>query len=62
MERARQFYREILGLRTSEEHGLLWLHLAGNRDTLVYEQPECTPASFTMLNFKVDDIVVHSIT
>lgn len=53
---ARRFYGETLGLRTSEEHGLMWLHLAGGRDTLVYEQPEATPASFTVLNFEVDDI------
>src|SRR5918996_5545236 len=61
---ARQFYGETLGLRTSEEHGLMWLHLAGGRDTLVYEQPEATPASFTILNFEVDDIdaAVDSLT
>ena len=35
----------------------MWLHLAGGRDTLVYEQPPCrAPASFTILNFEVDDI------
>ncbi len=53
---ARSFYGETLGLRTSEEYGLMWLHLAGGRDTLVYEQPNATPASFTILNFEVDDI------
>jgi catechol 2,3-dioxygenase-like lactoylglutathione lyase family enzyme len=56
MQKARQFYGETLGLRTSEEYGLLWLHLAGDRDTLVYEQPNATPASYTILNFQVDDI------
>jgi catechol 2,3-dioxygenase-like lactoylglutathione lyase family enzyme len=56
MQKARQFYGETLGLRTSEEYGLLWLHLAGARDTLVYEQPNVTPASYTILNFQVDDI------
>jgi catechol 2,3-dioxygenase-like lactoylglutathione lyase family enzyme len=56
MQKARVFYGETLGLRTSEEHGLLWLHLAGDRDTLVYEQPEATPASYTILNFEVDNI------
>ena len=49
----------MLGLRTSEEYGLMWLHLAGGRDTLVYEQPDATPASFTILNFEVTDIVVQ---
>jgi catechol 2,3-dioxygenase-like lactoylglutathione lyase family enzyme len=56
MQKARAFYGETLGLRTSQEYGLLWLHLAGDRDTLVYEQPGATPASYTILNFEVDDI------
>lgn len=56
LQEARAFYGGTLGLRTSEEHGLLWLHLAGGRDTLVYEQPDAAPASFTILNFEVDDI------
>lgn len=53
---AREFYAETLGLRTAEEYGLLWLHLAGGRDTLVYEQTTATPASYTVLNFEVDNI------
>jgi catechol 2,3-dioxygenase-like lactoylglutathione lyase family enzyme len=56
MEEARRFYGEALGLKTSEEYGLMWLHLAGGRDALVYEQSDATPASFTILNFEVDDI------
>jgi len=56
MQQAREFYDETLGLRTSEEYGLMWLHLAGDRDTLIYEQPNATPASYTILNFEVDDI------
>jgi catechol 2,3-dioxygenase-like lactoylglutathione lyase family enzyme len=56
MDEARRFYAGTLGLRTSEEYGLMWLHLAGERDTLVYEQPDATPASYTILNFEVDDI------
>jgi catechol 2,3-dioxygenase-like lactoylglutathione lyase family enzyme len=56
MDKAREFYAGILGLRTSEEYGLMWLHLAGGRDTLVYQQADATPASYTILNFEVDDI------
>jgi catechol 2,3-dioxygenase-like lactoylglutathione lyase family enzyme len=56
LQKARGFYGETLGLRTSEQYGLLWLHLGGDRDTLVYEQPDATPASYTILNFEVDDI------
>jgi catechol 2,3-dioxygenase-like lactoylglutathione lyase family enzyme len=56
VEKARDFYGEKLGLKTSEEYGLLWLHLAGDRDTLVYPKPDHTPATYTILNFPVDDI------
>jgi catechol 2,3-dioxygenase-like lactoylglutathione lyase family enzyme len=56
LEDARRFYGATLGLKTSEEYGLMWLHLAGGRDTLVYEQSDATPASFTILNFEVDNI------
>jgi catechol 2,3-dioxygenase-like lactoylglutathione lyase family enzyme len=53
---ARQFYGDVLGLRTSEEHGNLWLLLSGGRDTFVYEQPTASPASYTILNFEVGDV------
>jgi catechol 2,3-dioxygenase-like lactoylglutathione lyase family enzyme len=53
---ARKFYGETLGLRVSEEHGLLWLHIAGEWNVLVYPKPDHTPATFTILNFPVDDI------
>jgi catechol 2,3-dioxygenase-like lactoylglutathione lyase family enzyme len=54
--KAQQFYSETLGLNTSERGGLLILHLAGDRDTLVYPKPDHTPASYTILNFPVEDI------
>jgi catechol 2,3-dioxygenase-like lactoylglutathione lyase family enzyme len=56
MDEARRFYGETLGLETSEEHGLMTLHIAGDRDILVYPKPGHTPASYTILNFPVDDI------
>ena len=56
LEAAKKFYGETLGLRTSEHYGLLTLHLAGDRDTLVYPRPDHAPASYTILNFQVDDI------
>jgi predicted enzyme related to lactoylglutathione lyase len=56
VDAARAFYGETLGLRTSEAYGLMWLHLAGERDTLVYPKPDHTPATYTILNFAVDDI------
>ncbi|HLL50765.1 MAG TPA: VOC family protein [Thermomicrobiales bacterium] len=53
---ARRFYAETLGLRVSEERGVLILHIAGGRDIYVYLKPDHTPATFTILNFPVDDI------
>jgi catechol 2,3-dioxygenase-like lactoylglutathione lyase family enzyme len=53
---ARKFYEDTLGLKVSEANGLLTLHLAGDRDTLVYPKPDFTPATYTILNFPVDDI------
>lgn len=56
---AQRFYGEILGIDTElidEENGLLTLHLAGGRDTLVYVKPDHEPATYTILNFRVDDI------
>jgi hypothetical protein len=40
----------------SEDNDLLVLHLAGGRDTLVYPKPDHQPATYTILNFQVDDI------
>jgi catechol 2,3-dioxygenase-like lactoylglutathione lyase family enzyme len=56
VQKAQQFYGGTLGLETSEEYGLLTLHLAGDRPTLVYPKPGHTPADYTILNFPVDDI------
>jgi catechol 2,3-dioxygenase-like lactoylglutathione lyase family enzyme len=56
LQKAREFYGETLGLKTSEEHGLMTLELAGDRPTLVYPKPDHTPATYTILNFPVEDI------
>jgi catechol 2,3-dioxygenase-like lactoylglutathione lyase family enzyme len=56
LEQARQFYTGTLGIPTSEQYGLVTLHLAGGRDTLIYPKAEHTPATYTILNFPVDDI------
>ena len=53
---AKQFYGETLGLKVTEEHGLLTLHIAGDRPTLIYPRPGHEPAAYTILNFPVDDI------
>ena len=53
---ARAFYADTLGLLVTEANGMLTLHLAGDRDTIVYPKPVHTPADYTILNFPVPDI------
>ena len=53
---ARAFYGGTLGLRVSGDGPNLRLHLAGGGDTLVYPKPDFTPATYTILNFPVEDI------
>lgn len=55
--KARQFYGDTLGIPVTEANGMLTLHLnGGDRPTLAYPKPNHEPASFTILNFPVDDI------
>jgi catechol 2,3-dioxygenase-like lactoylglutathione lyase family enzyme len=56
LEKAKAFYADTLGIETSEENGMLTLHLAGDRPTLVYPKPDHEPAGYTILNFPVEDI------
>jgi catechol 2,3-dioxygenase-like lactoylglutathione lyase family enzyme len=58
LDAAREFYEGTLGVEIevlTEEFGVTALKLAGG-DVLMYLNPEMTPASYTMLNFEVDDI------
>lgn len=59
LQRARQFYEETLGLNTTvmdEENGVMAINHAADRETLVYVKPDFVPATYTVLNFQVDDI------
>jgi catechol 2,3-dioxygenase-like lactoylglutathione lyase family enzyme len=54
---AREFYGNTLGIEVTEENGLLTLHLAdGDRPTLIYPKPDHEPATYTILNFPVEDV------
>ena len=55
---AQRFYGEVLGLDVTESNGMLTIHTAGGRDTLIYPKPDHTPATFTILNFPVTDVEV----
>ena len=55
--KAKQFYGEVLGLEvTDDPMGLLDLHIAGNNNILIYPKPNHQPATYTILNFPVDDV------
>lgn len=57
VHKAKQFYGETLGLEVSESNGLLRLHLGSGTDVLAYPKGEQhVPATFTVLNFPVEDI------
>ena len=59
IEKAREFYGETLGVKTSildEENGLMALDLGEGPDTLVYLKPDFTAATYTILNFPVEDV------
>lgn len=57
VDKAAEFYRDVLGLTVSVENGMLTLRLGTGATVLVYPKgPEHTPASFTVLNFPVRDI------
>ena len=55
-QKARKFYGQTLGLDVSESNGLLTLHLAGDNKVLIYPKPNHVPATFTILNFPVDNV------
>src|SRR5438309_1400152 len=56
VQKAKEFYGQTLGLDVSEAHGLLELHIAGGTTILMYPKDNHTPATYTILNFPVDNI------
>ena len=54
--KARAFYAQTLGLEVSEDNGLLTLHLAGGGRVIIYPKENHEPATFTVLNFPVENI------
>jgi catechol 2,3-dioxygenase-like lactoylglutathione lyase family enzyme len=54
--KAKKFYSDVLGLKVSEDHGMLTLHLANGGSVIAYPKPNHEPATFTVLNFPVPDV------
>jgi predicted enzyme related to lactoylglutathione lyase len=54
---ARSFYGDTLGLKVSDgPMGVLSLELSGGATVMIYPKPDFTPATYTMLNFQVEDV------
>jgi predicted enzyme related to lactoylglutathione lyase len=57
IDAARTFYGETLGLDVKDgPMGVLNVELAGGRPTMIYPKPDFTPATYTILNFPVEDV------
>lgn len=56
IEASRRFYADILGLRVTEENGMLTVHFGGGKRVLIYPKEDHEPATYTTLNFPVRSI------
>lgn len=57
LKKAKHFYSQLLGLEvTDNPMGLIELHISGGTRILIYPKPNHIPATFTILNFPVEDI------
>jgi len=56
MQKAEAFYGQTLGFEVSETEEGLSLNLKGGNEIFIYPKPDHTPATFTVLNFVVDDV------
>ena len=52
----KEFFADTLGIDVDDQNGMLFLNLADGNKTLIYPKADHTPASFTILNFPVNDI------
>ncbi|HEX2305811.1 MAG TPA: VOC family protein [Nitrososphaeraceae archaeon] len=53
---AKKFYGQTLGLEVSESEEGLNLHLKGGNEVFIYQKSDHSPATFTILNFVVDEV------
>ena len=56
IQQAKEFYTHKLGLDVTESKEGLELHTGGENTVFIYPKPNHTPATFTILNFPVDNI------
>jgi len=56
LQRAKEFYGQTLGLEVSEDSEGLELHIGNGSRIFVYQKANHVPATFTILNFPVDNV------
>lgn len=59
IEKARDFYQDTLGLEVKTVKvgiDLLEIHTSGNNPIMIYPKEDHKPATFTVLNFPVDNL------
>ena len=56
LQKAKQFYGQTLGLEVTESPEGLEMQLESGYRVFIYPKPNHSPASFTILNFVIDDI------
>ena len=56
LKKAREFYGETLGVPVEAVDGMPVLSVGGEGGTMIYEKPDHAAATFTVLNFRVDDL------
>lgn len=57
LKKAKSFYQDILGLNVKDNPmGLIELHIEGGNPIMVYEKANHQAATFTILNFPVENI------
>lgn len=56
LRKAKQFYSKASGIDVSETNEGLTLELSAGKEVFVYPKENHAPASFTVLNFLVDNV------
>jgi len=61
IDKAKEFYQNRLGLNVNQiemggEYRMLELDVTGGSKVMIYPKPNHTPATFTVLNFPVDNL------
>jgi predicted enzyme related to lactoylglutathione lyase len=53
---AMKFYGDTLGLKVSEDHGIMTINLSNGGSVIAYPKENHEAATFTVLNFPVQDV------